>query len=171
MIIGGICTGDLNFEKFEMSAPYNQDDITWCVRHAQPIPRWMNLLYITDFPTIVLAAVLVGIVIVLTYLLQGFESQPFDLILCAILFLQSITQFPTMFRADLYMNRFLFTLMLIICMWLSTIFGAYVIVFMGKDLYEEQVATVQDIVEGSYQLAGNPNVIDHFRVKTMVRFH
>lgn len=170
MIIGGLCPGDVNFERFEASAPYKQDDITWCVSHAKPIPRWLNLLYIADFATVALAAVVVLIVIALVYLLYGFEDQPCDLIFCTILSLQTITQFPTMFRADIYLNKFLFVMMLLIGFWLSTIFGAYVIVFMGQDLYEVQIATIQDIVEENYHLAGNPNVIDHFRVKNMVRF-
>lgn len=168
MIVGGICPGDVNFERFEASAPYTQDEITWCVSHAKPLPRWMNLLYIFDIPTIIIGAVIVVNVVVLTYLLHGFEERPFDLIICIILAISTITQFPTLFRADRYMNKFLFTMMLILGLWLSTIFGAYVIVFMSQDLYATQIATIQDIANAKYQLAGNPIVIDHYKVKTMV---
>lgn len=169
LIVGGISPGDVNFEKFEASAPYQQDDITWCVSYARLIPRWMNLLYIADFLTIFIAIGGVAIIIALVYLLYAFEDRPADLIFCIILCYQTITQFPTMSYLKRTSNKFLFSMMLLLGFWLSTIFGAYVIVFMGQDLYATQIATIHDIIEENYRLAGNPNVLDHFKVKNVVR--
>lgn len=156
-----------------MSAPYNQDDITWCVSHAKAIPRWMNLFFLADLPTVLIAVAIIIIVIALIYMFLAFEDQPirFDLIYCTILFFQIITQFPTMFQSNRYSTRFLFTMMLMLGFWMSTIFGVLFIVLLGRDLYEVQIDTIEDIVRENYQLAGNPNVIDHFKVKTMVRLH
>lgn len=168
LIVGGICPGDVNFGQFEISTPYKQDDMTWCVSHAKSIPQWQNLLHITDVPTIAILVVLVLCIISNVYLLQAFEDSPRDLIFCSFLCLQLITTFPTMFRSDRFSFKFYFIYMLLIGFWGTQIFGAYVVVFLGAELHEPQIATIQDIVEGNFHLAGNPNVIDHFKVKNMV---
>lgn len=168
MIVGGICPGDVNFGQFEISTPYKQDDMTWCVSHAKPIPQWMNLLYISDLPSIVIFVIAVLILICAVYLLYAYEHPPRDLYFCALLCLQLITTFPTMFRSERVPFKFLFIFMLLIGSWVSLIFGAHVVVFLGRELHEPQIATLQEIVEENFHLAGNPNVIDHFRVKYMV---
>lgn len=169
MIVGGIPgAADVNFGKFEISTPYQQDDMTWCVSHAKPIPQWMNLLYITDFETIGIALVFVLFIICTVYLFHAFEDEPRDLIFCAFLCLQIITTFPTMFRSDRITFKFIFALYILIGFWFSQIFGAHIVVFLGRELFETQIATIDDIVNENFHLAGNPNVIDHFKVKHMV---
>lgn len=168
MIVGGICPGDVNFGEFEFSKPYKQDDMTWCVSHAKTIPQWLNLLYIADLISITIFVILVLILICVVYLLHAFEDLPRDLIFCAFLCLQLITTFPTMFRAERAPLKFIFTLFLLIGSWVSLIFGAHVVVFLGRELHEHQTATLDDIVEQNFHLAGNPNVIDHFQMKHMV---
>lgn len=170
MIVGGICPSDVNFGKmFEVSTTYKQDDMTWCVSHAKPIPRWMNIFYMADLRTFIISEIIILAVIGVYYLLYAFENPPRDLFYCAILVLQTVTTFPTMFRSDRITTKLLFALTLLITFWLTEIFGAYIIVFLGEVRYETQIATVNELFEGNFRLAGNPHVIDHFRMKIMVR--
>lgn len=169
MIIGGICPADVNFGKlFEPSSPYKQDDVTWCVSHAKPMPRWMNLFFIADFWTIVCAAIIVVVVVGIFYLLYAFEDVPRDLLYCAVLTLQTITTFPTMFRSNRFGFKMLFTLALLMTFWITQILSAHICVFLSQVRYKPQITAIDEIVEENFNLAGNPSVTNHFRFKSRV---
>lgn len=170
MIVGGIYQGDVHFRNFEASIPYKQDDMTWCVSHAKPIPRWQNLLYIANLSTVAIVVVLIMIVVWVVYLLHAFEDVPPDWFFCAFLSLQTITTFPTMFRSKRFRTKMLFGLMLLIAYWTTQLFSVHIILILGVVRYEIQIDTVDGIIEENFHLAGNPSVIDRFKMEhTMVK--
>lgn len=142
--------------------------MTWCVSHAKPIPQWQNILYIADIESVAAFAAVVVLALCNLYLLYAFEEKPRDLIYCALLSIQTITTFPTMFRSKRTSIQFVFGILILIAFWLSTIFAAYIIVLLGCVRYETQIATLQDIVEKDFHLAGDQCIIDHFKVKNVV---
>lgn len=168
MIVGNIQVDRYNSTVFEPSIPYLQDDLTWCVSRAKPIPSWQNAYHIADAQTIILGATMYTMVIFIGYLIYAFEQHPRDLIYCAILSVQTLTTFPTMFNAKKFTLRFFYGLCLVIAFWLTQILNAYLIAFASDILYEHQIATVREIVDNQFRLAGDPIVLGHLKVKNVV---
>lgn len=170
IIIGGVHAELFNSSKFIASAPYFQDDITWCVSRAKEIPRWKNIYYITqDVETYTWGAIMYIMTIICAYFLTTFEETPLDFFQCMILSVQTVTALTSTFRPKGLLMRFHYGQFLIIPFWLTQIFSAFLITFTPRILYEVQINSFEDITRNHFRLAGNGRVFDHLSIKNMVR--
>lgn len=170
MIIGGIRPEYfLNSTKFVASAPYMQDDLTWCVSHARAIPRWKNIYYIPkDIATYTWGATMYIMTIFVAFLLTTFEEKPLDLWYCAILSVQTVIGFTSTFKPKGTLMRLHYGQFLIIPFWLTQIFSAYLITFASQILYENQIDTIESIVNNEFRLAGDSHVFNHLSIRSKV---
>lgn len=170
MIIGGVRPGYfLKLTNFVLSVPYMQDDLTWCVSHAKAIPRWKNIYYIPQDATIYTWGALMYIMTIIgAFLLTTFEEKPLDFWYCAILSTQTVVGFSSTFKPKGSLMRFHYGQFLIIPFWLTQIFSAFLIIFLPRILYENQINTVETIARNGFRLAGDSNVLNHLNIKSNV---
>lgn len=170
MIIGGIRSDSFNSTKFVASPPYMQDDLTWCVRRANEIPRWMNVYYIPkDFATYAAGFSLHIMTILLAYLLSTYEENSADLIFYAVSSVAILTQFNQSYTPRKPMNRIIFMLCVISTFWLTQIFNAYYFRYIRTTLYEIQICTLDDIRDNQFSFAGDSDVYNHLITGNAVR--
>lgn len=171
LIIGGVRPEYFTYStKFVASAPYLQDDLTWCVSQSKAISRWKNIFYIPkDFLTYFWGVTMYIATIFGTFLLTTFEEKPLDIFYCAILSVQTLTGFTSQFSPKLTVTRFHFGQFLIIPFWLNQIFNGFLITYLHLILYEDQIKTLDEISRNNFHLAGDHLVFEHLEVKNMVR--
>lgn len=170
MIIGGISSQDIKSTSFETSPPYIRDDFTWCVSGAKQIPRWKNIFYIPkDAQTYISGILLLILTLFAVYLFSTFEENPFDFIYCMILTVQTMIGFTSTFKPKRILLRIHYALFLVIPFWLTQIFGAHLITFISRVLFEHQIATRTEIVDHGFRLAGDIFVLDNFRFQNEVK--
>lgn len=170
IVIGGLHAESFNSTKFIASAPYLQDDITWCVSRAKEIPRWKNLYYITeDVETYTWGAIMYILTIICAFFLTTFEEKPLDFFHCVILSVQTVTALTSTFQPKGILMRFHYCQFLIIPFWLTQIFSAFLITFAPRILYEIQIDSFEDITRSHFRLAGDAHVFDHLTFKNVVR--
>lgn len=171
IIIGGIHADYSNSSTFTSSAPYLQDDLTWCVSWAKEIPRWKNIYYIPqDIQTYAWGAIMYIMTIFCAFFLTTFEEKPLDFFCCVILSVQTLVGFASPFRPKGLLMRFHYGQFLIIPFWLTQIFSAFLITFVPRILYDEQISSFEDITRNHFHFAGEAHVFNHLRTKNVVRF-
>lgn len=171
IILGGIRSDHFNSTKYVASALYLEDDITWCVSRAQPISRWINLFYVVkDYEIYIIGTFLLLSTVLIGYLLLAFEEKPLDLFHLSILILQTICALTSAFKPKTTAIRIHYTPFLIIPFWLTQIYGALLVTFMSRVIYEHQISTVSEIARQHFRLSGDPYSIGFLNDEKMVRF-
>lgn len=131
----------------------------WCVKNKQPIPIWKNIFRIcTDIYVWLLYTIMSFVALFFGYFIQQFEDlQPkwdyckiFLAAFCAVL------GFPNEYKPHLISHRIFF----IFCLFGNLIFGILIVVFFMKALsstmfYENQIESVQEIINMSFDLKGD----------------
>lgn len=171
LIIGGVRFDHVNSTKFERSSPYMQDDITWCVSGAKPIPQWKNILYIADPEVLIIALIMIVLGGCIIFFMYAFEEVQRDLFYCFYMLIQTSLGLPTTFKGKSYIHRISYGVFLMISFLITQIVSAYCIFMIPRILSERQISTLQEIATNNYHLAGDRHVIDHFWMKNMVRIH
>lgn len=170
MIVGGIRSEYLSiFTDFVASAPYMQDDLTWCVSPAKPIPRWQNLYFIIkNVSTFILGAIFGIATILIRYAFTTFEKKPLDFWYCVMMTGQVVSGLPATYKPKKPLTRVHFALFLIIAFWLDQIFSSFLITYAQRILYKYQISTLNDIGEIDFRLAGGPYTFDYLSGLKMV---
>lgn len=81
---------------------------------------------------------------------------------------QILTVFPTTFNPKGQLLRFYYAQFLIIPFWLTQIFSAFLVTFISRVLYENQIATRDEIFINNFRMMGDPYVEMRSRLETMV---
>lgn len=134
-----------------------QDEITWCIRHAQPIPLWQNFLHFTDSPLFVFgvgAHLLLGCMI-LIYFYTEFEKHPLDMWSSVIITLQTALGFSSNFNPQHKSFRAFFHCALFTPLCFVTVFNASMFVILTHPLYQHQIHTIDELKQFGYKLAGD----------------
>lgn len=163
--------GHINLPKFEISLPYIQDEMTWCVSQAKPVAQWKSIFYIAENDVYIVAFFELVIGLYVVFLLYTFEKKPRDIFYCLLLIQQTLIAFPAQFRARNCMFRFFYGLILLTSFWFTQIFCAYYVVFTSHTTFEKQIATLNEISISEFHLAGDRLTTDQFWVKDVVNIH
>lgn len=134
VIVGGIRSEySSNFTDFIASAPYMQDDLTWCVSKAKALPQWQNIYYIVrDVPTIIFGSV--SATIFVRYVLSAFEKNPRDINYCATVEIQILAGVSSAYKPKESMAHFHFGIALIVAFSADQIFSGFLIIYFQRIL-------------------------------------
>lgn len=164
----------LTMEYFDASYPYYHDAITWCVRKKQPIPRWKNIFYLSRSPVVLTLYILMCLsAISFSYFVQQFEDRKsitgWDWHKVTNIAAASVFGSASNYRATIISNRIFF----IGCLFSNMVFMNNVLSFilksMTSSIYDSQVESVHEIIDGSYKLFGDNFALQHLMKQNEVR--
>lgn len=147
--------------QYSYTVPFIQDDITWCVSRAKPIPVWLNMWQITSETIWCLAFITVYLEGLIIYLLMryerghvGFMKKDFHycvlmMAMSAFTGMSNITYRPKSKQLSLFVGLLLITGILI-----STIWNCFLIKVLTRPIYQKQVTTIKELMENDFRLAG-----------------
>lgn len=149
--------------------PYYEDDYTWCVARAKVRPKWQNFYHIIRDDIVFVVMTIVAIIAhVLIFLLSAFERKPLDLWKVVCYFASTMYNLGGSFEPQNHRIRFLIAIYLMICLWLDTIFIAFIIKFCSTSFTEKQVRTTTELVEHNYKLLASKELFDEIVQQKMV---
>lgn len=138
-----------------------QNEQTWCVSRAKPIPVWLNMWQIASEPIWCLAFVTVYSEGLILYLLMRYERghagfMKKDFHYCVLMMATSaftgmphITYRPKSKRLSLFIGLTLTTGILI-----STAWNCFLVKVLTRPTYKTQVTTVKELIENDFRLVG-----------------
>lgn len=156
------------------SAPYLQDDITWCVSRAKPRSQWFNLFHmVKDIETYVIGSFLLVCTIFVSYLMLAFEENThlqYDLFHLTVVILQTVCALTAAFKPRTTVIRIYYAIFLIVPFWLTQIYSAFLVNYMSHVIHVHQISTVHEIASKNFHLAGDHFCHAFLTDRKMVRF-
>lgn len=171
LIVGGILSHPLDSEKFFASAPYLQDDMTWCVERSQNLVGKNIFFNVTSTETYIFGGVLFIFSILGVNFLPTFGKKPPDLIHTAILAVQTLIAFPSPHNPKKASIRLFFAIFLIPPFWLNQIYSAYFFTYISRVIYNKQINTFDEVATNNFRLAGDGSVLDYLNIVNKVRIY
>lgn len=131
------------------------DTITWCVRRAQPVPKWQNIFFIFKNIYICLFCVILYYTVVITaYFVVGIENMTYDSYTIMLKVLQSLFNTPIQFNVKKSSVRFLFMFHLWGCMFAYLIVISFYVVFINLSIDGHQLTTKLELIQQGFRVAG-----------------
>lgn len=160
MLLGRTITLD-TLRVFAMSTAYMQNDRTWCVSLAKPMPLWLNMWHIASEPIWCLAFVTVYLEGLILYMFMryerghpGFMKKDFHyclLMMAMIAFtgMPHMKYHPKSKRLSLFIAFILISGILISIAW-----NCFLVKVITSPNHNEQISTVAEILERKFRLIG-----------------
>lgn len=158
LLIGVLDESTLPKEEFLPSRHYYYDELTWCVQKRQPIPIWRNFFILSNDPMVwIICFSTFGIVTFIFYYLQQFETlQPkWNAFRIAVGVLSRFIGMPYNYNATNISSRVLFAIGMFGCIIFVSSFISIMMTSMNKQLYTNQVETIEEILDLGFDLAGD----------------
>lgn len=138
------------------TTPIDYDTMTWCVRHAQPIPRWQNVFFIFKNIYICLACVVLYYsVVFVAYFVAAMEHMPYDSYTIMLKVMQSLINTPIKFNVKRSPVRFLFMFHLWGCLFGFLTVISFYVTFINLSIDGHQVTTKRELIQKGYRMAGD----------------
>lgn len=170
MIIGGISAQTKNSSRQIDAIEYGSDQLTWCVRRAGFIPRWMNIIKIVkDYEVYLVCFFGFYFVVLVMYVLSGHDKLNWDAYQTMMKALQIIFQSSAVIKNNLTlpMMMFLGIGILSAMVLLTTMISIYISIVQIR-FKRYQINTRTELMDEGYQLAGDPAVLPLMRESEMV---
>lgn len=140
---------------FIASRPYYHDTLTWCVRKQQPIPHWRNFFRQCEDPwTYLLFTLMILSANCMFYFLYQFEQRPLDWHSITLDGIRIVCGCSSEHRPQFLPTRILYSA----CLWGSVILTVTLLAvsleILTNTIYEDQVKSIQEIIDQSFQLTG-----------------
>lgn len=160
MLLGRTITLD-TLRVFSMTTAYMQNDRTWCVSLAKPMPLWLNMWHIASEPIWCLAFVTVYLEGLILYMFMryerghpGFMKKDFHyclLLMSMIAFtgMPHMKYHPKSKRLRLFIAFILMSGILISIAW-----NCFLVKVITSPNHNEQISTVSEILERNFRLIG-----------------
>lgn len=155
---GGLDENIIANQHFIASRAYHHDSLTWCVQEKQPIALWKNLFRLCEDPSVYAIYFLMAVLsIFFAYFMQQFEElQPkWDWHRITTVAFRGMCSMPSEFNPKIVPTRIFFSF----CLFGSLVFSVSILAFYIKALssvmYEDQVKSIQEIIEKSFKLVGD----------------
>lgn len=148
---------------------YTQDEITWCVARARPIPKWRSIfsmgqgieVHICTWSALV-------ITIILTFFLSTFERRPFDawksMIYVFHLFLNGYVTTPKTRAMKFFVIYFMFILMIS-----YTMINASLIKYMTGVAFDKQINTFDELKNQNFHFVSQSSAMKYLNRANLVR--
>lgn len=162
MIIGGHFFVHVSpLANFVSTNAYDQDSFTWCIPHAEKIPKWQNIIKIVkDVELLALCGVLFPFVVILSYFQGAYEHWRYDVCTMSLKVFQLLIGNVTILKVKLVTTRSI----VIIELWASMLFfitvSSYAMICMHRSHEYYQVRNRMELATEKYQLAGDQHTLD-----------
>lgn len=163
ILLGRTITQD-TYRVFATTTAYMQNDRTWCVSLAKPIPVWLNLWMIASEPIWCLALVTVYLEGFVVFLLMRYEHghagfMKKDFHYCLLMMAaSSFTGMPHMtYRPKSKHLGFFICVMLMTGILISIAWNCFLIKVLTQPKFTEQISTISGIIEKDFRLIGLHN--------------
>lgn len=171
MIVGGIDSSRINSTKFTSSIHYMQDELTWCVSKAKPLPEWQNFLHAyTDIETWVLSSILYIGAMAMLYFMSTFEAKPIDCWATLLISIQTAAGSASTFNPQTDTLRFFYLGALCMALLLGIYLNAFMVTLFTTMLFHKQIDSVTALGNGNFKLAGHAFIPFHLSAQDEVRF-
>lgn len=139
-----------------------QDERTWCVSRAKPIPVWLNVWQITTKPIWCLALAAIYFEGLILYLLMKHgqkhaKSMKNELHYCVLIVaMPAFIGMPhTTYHPKSRRVRLFIALILISGILISTAWNCFLIKVLTRPIYGAQIVSVAELIENDYDLVGS----------------
>lgn len=162
ILIGGLDGNIPANEHFSASNSYSYDKLTWCIQKRKKIPAWQNAFHLFDEPIVWIIHAIMCIAVVFTsYFFQRFEDFKPKWNWSRITLAGVAT---CVYKAKLFPHRVFYIFGLYGSLVHAVVIMSGVIIILMKPIYEDQVKSIEEILDGSFEIVG-----DHFALQHMIR--
>lgn len=153
---------------------YYHDKLTWCVQKSKLIPVWKNILHVCRDPLvyILMSSITIG-TLFLAYVAEQLEPhhhRKWDWNKCWCNALCCYFGFPCAYNPVNNTCRVGYTLVLYGGIIFVTVINTGLIRILLINIYNPQVQTVQDIIDGQYTLVGDQVALNRIMQQNEVKF-
>lgn len=139
---------------------------------AKAIPRWKNIYYISKNAATYISATFAFIIyLICVYSLSALENIPHDFFYCLIVSVQGLCGFCAPLRTKRPITRIFIGFTIMSGFWMNQIFSAYYFMIAPQTLYENQIKTIETIVQTNLHLASDARVLHHLSNKNEVIYY
>lgn len=156
-------------KNFMDSHAYFQDDVTWCVQKAKGHAKWKQILLIADWKIFLCIFGSVIPITVLTYAFTTFEKHPLDIWSSAFLVVRTISTTPSTLNPERHSARFLYSMFLCSCFFLTSLFVSYMFAIISQPLHDHQIFSFGEIVNANFRLAAEEAMGNFLIDRNMVK--
>lgn len=158
---------------FIASHAYYHDALTWCVQSKQPIPMWKNIfrLYADPVPMGISLTSLIFLFIFIEYFLQQFEqpNKRFDCHKILLIWICTYTSFVCSYMPKVLSHRIFYAFHIFSSMIFGAIYLSFSMRTLSKPMYDNQIRTIDEIVNSSFELVGDAFTLQHLMKQKEVR--
>lgn len=134
---------------------YAHDALTWCVRHAQPQPKWANIFHVVrDRTSIPIGIITFFLVALCFYFLACINHLDYDIYTVMLKCLLAIIYAAP----DWNMPKTLTRIAIMFGLWTGilsyTIFIHFYIIFINRSIDGYQIGTQSELIDDHFELAG-----------------
>lgn len=164
MFIGALDESFTTSRDFIASHSYYHDTLTWCVQTRQPIPIHKTIPRgCKDIRVWIIYTVMCFSVIFTGYFLQQFEDlEPkWDWFRITIAAIGPCLGVVSEYRPQILPNRIFFICCIFGAFLIYIITSSFWLYFTANPIFEKQISSVHEIVNGNFQLAGDGFALQH----------
>lgn len=162
VIIGGLSYGTgRKLGNFLPTSPYYRDDLTWCVKKADRLSTWLNIFAVFKNLGVPLAlALLFMVTVVLFFAVTAFEPKPLHLLETLVIAYNYLLCSAYPYSADRNGRiRFIIIYFAIVSMIIAIHYTSFYTAFMITPNSESQVASIGELINGHFKLAGEIDAV------------
>lgn len=170
-MIGALDENLLTNEYFIASHSYYHDELTWCVKKKQPIPLWKNIFHVCTDPIVWALHTFTMIACISTcYFIQQFEDMrpKWDWHRITFAGFCCCCGFPSEFNPKTTSQRLSFSCILLAFMILDITGLALMVKSITKPFYNDQIDSIKQIVDNSFELSGDKFALENIIKQTEV---
>lgn len=161
-MIGGLDENVFINEHFVPSRLYYHDKLTWCVQKKRPIPAWKNIFYVCNDPLVWVAQTMTNILSVFfIYFFQRFEDVKWDWNRINMIAFCAACGFPIDIKAQIIPHRIFYIFAQFGLMIFTNTFLSFLLLFLMNPIYDYQFQSKKDILDASFELAGDEIALHH----------
>lgn len=163
VLIGALDETLITSEYFTASRSYYHDTLTFCVQTKQPIPMHENLGYACkDVKVWLIFTVMCFCVVFTGYYMQQFEDEPkFDWFRISLAGFGPCFGVVTDYNAKATPHRIAYLFCLLGAFLIYIIGSSFWILFTTNPIFENQISSVQEIINGGLELVGDRFSLQH----------
>lgn len=151
-------------DNFTFTAPYMNDDVTWCVQRSLGVPRWL-LIFLTfqDYVALFMPLITFILLTVVLWVYSCVEGTDHDLISCIVICFGVTLALPIYYRPALMATKAGFAWLSLMAVVVSVIFLSVNTSYISVPLRYRQVHSVRDLIANEFALEGTHDTLSNLR--------
>lgn len=161
LLIGGLVMDKTIPTELSYTAPYLNDEVTWCAARAKPLEKWQNIFNIMPqwmwFAVLLIAFICISIY---RMILIVFDRQQFDYFIIALTFINLHMAMSAQFVPNHLISRIFFLIISLFGMIFVGIFNNVLLEVLTWPQAGIQIETIEEMVSDQYRLLGTDSMMN-----------